>query len=158
MTQTTGTDTDTDTGIRTGTGPDPDGPGPAVTFDRAVKTFGPVRAVDGVDLEIRRGETVALLGRNGAGKSTTLSLLLGLNEPDAGTVRLFGRTPARAVAAGQVGAMLQEGRQVPRVTVRELVAFVAQTYPAHPDLTDVRVQPLLRPGRRDDRRPAGLLR
>ncbi|MET7362892.1 ABC transporter ATP-binding protein [Streptomyces sp. NPDC005562] len=130
MTQTTGTDTDTDTGIRTGTGPGPDGPGPAVTFDRAVKAFGPVRAVDGVDLEIRRGETVALLGRNGAGKSTTLSLLLGLNEPDAGTVRLFGRTPARAVTAGQVGAMLQEGRQVPRVTVRELVAFVAQTYPA----------------------------
>ncbi|MET8687793.1 ABC transporter ATP-binding protein [Streptomyces sp. NPDC004732] len=104
--------------------------GPAVAFDGAVKTFGTVRAVDGVDLEIRRGETVALLGRNGAGKSTTLSLLLGLNDPDTGTVRLFGRTPGQAVAAGQVGAMLQEGRQVPRVTVRELVAFVAQTYPA----------------------------
>ncbi|MEU6989208.1 ABC transporter ATP-binding protein [Streptomyces sp. NPDC046465] len=102
---------------------------PAVAFAGAVKAFGPVRAVDGVDLEIQRGETVALLGRNGAGKSTTLSLLLGLDEPDAGTVRLFGRAPGRAAAAGQVGAMLQEGRQVPRVTVRELVAFVAQTYP-----------------------------
>lgn len=51
--------------------------GPAVVFDGAVKTFGGVRAVAGVDLEIRRGEAVALLGRNGAGKSTTLSLLLG---------------------------------------------------------------------------------
>ncbi|MEV5975976.1 ABC transporter ATP-binding protein [Streptomyces sp. NPDC052114] len=103
--------------------------GPAVSFTQAVKTFGPVRAVDGVDLEIRRGETVALLGRNGAGKSTTLSLLLGLDTPDEGTVRLFGQEPERAVAAGRVGAMLQESRQVPRVTVRELVSFVAQTYP-----------------------------
>ncbi|MGW1022230.1 ABC transporter ATP-binding protein [Streptomyces sp. NPDC002577] len=102
----------------------------AVSFTGAVKAFGDVRAVDGIDLEIRRGETVALLGRNGAGKSTTLSLLLGLNEPDAGEVRLFGTTPSRAVGAGMVGAMLQEGRAVPRVTVRELVGFVAGTYPA----------------------------
>ncbi len=57
--------------------------GRAVSFTGAVKTFGAVRAVDGVDLEIGRGETVALLGRNGAGKSTTISLLLGLNAPDA---------------------------------------------------------------------------
>ncbi|MFI6348749.1 ABC transporter ATP-binding protein [Streptomyces sp. NPDC050560] len=103
---------------------------PAVFFTGAVKSFGAVRAVGGVDLEIGRGETVALLGRNGAGKSTTLSLLLGLNEPDEGSVRLFGDTPARAVAAGRVGAMLQETRPVSRVTVRELVTFVARRYPS----------------------------
>ncbi|MFJ8935780.1 ABC transporter ATP-binding protein [Streptomyces sp. NPDC102365] len=96
----------------------------------AVKAFGAVRAVNGVDLEIARGETVALLGRNGAGKSTTISLLLGLDEPDEGTVRLFGAAPEHAVRAGRVGAMLQEGRPVPRVTVGELVGFVAGTYPA----------------------------
>ncbi|WP_328499431.1 ABC transporter ATP-binding protein [Streptomyces sp. NBC_00414] len=95
----------------------------------AVKAFGAVRAVDGVDLEIARGETVALLGRNGAGKSTALSLLLGLNEPDEGVVRLFGATPEQAVRAGRVGAMLQDVRPVPRVTVGELVGFVAGTYP-----------------------------
>ncbi|MEW2569037.1 ABC transporter ATP-binding protein [Streptomyces sp. NPDC047070] len=96
----------------------------------AVKAFGAVRAVDGVDLEIARGETVALLGRNGAGKSTALSLLLGLDEPDEGTVRLFGAAPEHAVRTGRVGAMLQDGRPVPRVTVGELVGFVARTYPA----------------------------
>ncbi|MDC2953050.1 ABC transporter ATP-binding protein [Streptomyces gilvifuscus] len=102
----------------------------AVSFTGAVKNFGAVRAVDGVDLTIAQGETVALLGRNGAGKSTTISLLLGLNEPDQGTVELFGEPPSTAVRAGRVGAMLQEGRAVPRVTVRELVAFVAGRYPA----------------------------
>ncbi|MCN9243567.1 ABC transporter ATP-binding protein [Streptomyces sp. RY43-2] len=102
----------------------------AVSFTGAVKTYGTVRAVDGVDLRIARGETVALLGRNGAGKSTTISLLLGLTEPEAGTVELFGVAPERAVRAGRVGAMLQEARAVPRVTVRELVSFVAGRYPS----------------------------
>jgi ABC-2 type transport system ATP-binding protein len=101
----------------------------AVSFTAVVKTFGPVLAVDGACLDIPRGETVALLGRNGAGKSTTIALLLGLDEPDSGTVRLFGGPPARAVAAGRVGAMLQEGRPIRRVTVRELVTFVASTFP-----------------------------
>lgn len=101
-----------------------------VSFTRAVKTFGAVRAVDEVNLEIRRGESVALLGRNGAGKSTSISLLLGLDSPDSGEVRLFGGTPQEAVRAGKVGAMLQDGRPIPRVTVRELLTFVARTYPA----------------------------
>ncbi|MEU1482618.1 ABC transporter ATP-binding protein [Streptomyces sp. NPDC005752] len=107
--------------------------GPAVEFTAAVKTFGragrTVRALDGIDLTVARGETVALLGRNGAGKSTAISLLLGLDEPDSGTVRLLGRAPGRAVRAGLVGAMLQDGRPIPRVTVGELVRFVAALHP-----------------------------
>lgn len=101
----------------------------AVAFSSVTRTFGAVRAVDGMDLTIRRGETVALLGRNGAGKSTTINLLLGLDEPDSGRVHLFGAAPVRAVEAGRIGAMLQDARPVPRVTVRELVEFVARTYP-----------------------------
>ncbi|MFI6081061.1 ABC transporter ATP-binding protein/permease [Streptomyces sp. NPDC051217] len=113
---------------------DPEGgtaPAPAVSIEGAVKSFGAVRAVAGLDLGIARGETLALLGRNGAGKSTTLNLLLGLDEPDSGRVRLFGDTPERAVRSGRVGAMLQDGGPVRRTTVRELVSFVASTYP-HP--------------------------
>ncbi|MBO1333178.1 ABC transporter ATP-binding protein [Streptomyces sp. VRA16 Mangrove soil] len=109
---------------------------PAVSFTGAVKTFGDVRAVDGLSLRIGAGETVALLGRNGAGKSTTISLLLGLDEPDEGTVELFGAAPEAAVRAGRVGAMLQEGRAVPRVTVAELVDFVARRYPAPMDVRE----------------------
>ncbi|MEU4066118.1 ABC transporter ATP-binding protein [Streptomyces wedmorensis] len=103
---------------------------PAVAFTAATKTYGAVRAVDGLDLTVRQGETVALLGRNGAGKSTAIGLLLGLDEPDSGRVAVFGTAPDRAVAAGRVGAMLQEARPVSRVTVRELVGFVARTYPS----------------------------
>lgn len=99
-------------------------------FLLTAKSFGPVRALAGLELDVRRGETVALLGRNGAGKSTAIGLLLGLDAPDAGSVRLYGESPERAVRAGRVGAMLQEGRVVPRLTVRELVTFVARTYPA----------------------------
>ncbi|SFF01228.1 ABC-2 type transport system ATP-binding protein [Actinacidiphila alni] len=101
----------------------------AVRFTAVHKSFGAVRAVAGIDLEIARGETMALLGRNGAGKSTAISLLLGLDRPDSGEVRLFGGAPQEAVRAGRVGAMLQDGRPIPRATVRELVGFVASTYP-----------------------------
>ncbi|WP_242587693.1 ABC transporter ATP-binding protein [Streptomyces sp. MST-110588] len=100
-----------------------------MSFRGAVRTYGDVRAVDGLDLEIRRGETVALLGRNGAGKSTTISMLLGLLPPTSGTVRLYGEDPERAVRRGRVGAMLQDGKPIPRVTVRELITFVAAGYP-----------------------------
>src|SRR4051812_16172360 len=119
----------TGAGIRAGDGHFGDGAAPAVSFTGAVKAFGDVRAVDGLDLTIGAGETVALLGRNGAGKSTTISLLLGLDDPDEGGGELFGAAPRASVRAGRVGAMLQEGRAVPRVTVAELVGFVARRYP-----------------------------
>ncbi|MFH9228883.1 ABC transporter ATP-binding protein [Streptomyces lydicus] len=112
------------------------GGGTAVTFRGVTRSYGAVRAVQGLDLDIAAGETVALLGRNGAGKSTTLSMLLGLLPPSTGTVQLFGGTPESAVRAGRVGAMLQDGKAVPRVTVRELITFVAATYPAPMDVDE----------------------
>ncbi|AGS69498.1 ABC transporter ATP-binding protein [Streptomyces collinus] len=101
---------------------------PAVVFEGVVKAYGDVRAVDGIDLTIHRGETVALLGPNGAGKSTTIGMLLGLFPPDEGTVEVFGKKPELAMRAGHLGAMLQEGKMIPRVSVRELVDFVRGTY------------------------------
>jgi ABC-2 type transport system ATP-binding protein len=78
---------------------------------------------------VREGETVALLGPNGAGKSTTVDILLGLQSPDAGTVALFGGPPGRAVGAGRVGAMLQEGGVLRDLTVGELVAMMGALFP-----------------------------
>jgi ABC-2 type transport system ATP-binding protein len=103
--------------------------GQAIEFHGVRKRFGAVEAVAGLDVRVGAGETVALLGRNGAGKSTTISLLLGLDRADEGEVRVFGGSPDDAVRAGRAGAMLQTGTPLPRTTVRELVGFVGATYP-----------------------------
>ena len=97
---------------------------------------GPVRAVRGVDLDIRPGETVALLGPNGAGKSTTIEMLLALATPDGGSASLFGLEPAQAVADGRVSAMLQTGALIPDLTVRELVLMAASLYPRAMDVDE----------------------
>ena len=91
---------------------------------------GPVEAVRGVDVAVHPGETVALLGPNGAGKTTTVDMLLGLQEPDAGSVSVFGGPPEQAVKAGRIGAMLQVGGVLRDLTVRELVSMMAALFPA----------------------------
>jgi ABC-2 type transport system ATP-binding protein len=93
-----------------------------------------VPAVSGVDLTIHAGEIVALLGPNGAGKSTTIDMLLGLTHSDAGSVRVLGRPPREAVAAGEVGVMLQTGSLIRDLSVRELVTMIASLYPAPLDV------------------------
>ena len=111
-----------------------------IQLQRLSKTYdspeGPVHAVREIDVAIAAGETVALLGPNGAGKSTTIDMLLGLAQPDAGEVSVFGRSPADAVAAGAVGAMLQTGELIRDLDVRELVAMVASLYPAPLDVEE----------------------
>ena len=87
-----------------------------------------IRAVDGIDLVIGRGEVVALLGANGAGKTTTLDMLLGFTAPTSGSVRTLGLDPAQAAAAGRVGAVLQTGGLLPRLTVGETLALVASLF------------------------------
>ncbi len=104
-------------------------PEPVAGFQGVSKSFGRVRAVDELNLALYPGETVALLGPNGAGKSTTLDLLLGLKNPDHGEVRLFGTSPAQAIAAGRVGAMLQSGGLMEDVTVREIVTLACDLHP-----------------------------
>jgi ABC-2 type transport system ATP-binding protein len=98
---------------------------------------GRVEAVRGIDVSIAGGETVALLGPNGAGKSTTIDMLLGLSAPDRGTVSLFGRPPADAIASGAVGAMLQSGALLRDLTVRELVSMMASLYPRPLEIAEV---------------------
>ena len=84
-----------------------------------------VRAVDGVDLELRRGEFVGLVGPSGSGKSSLLFLLAGLRAPDRGIVRLLGQdVPRRADASADlrrrhVGFLFQEPFLVPYLNVRE---------------------------------------
>jgi ribose transport system ATP-binding protein len=62
----------------------------ALRMDRIVKAYGPTVALDGASISVRSGETHALLGENGAGKSTTVKLLSGLIRPNSGSIRIFG--------------------------------------------------------------------
>jgi ABC-2 type transport system ATP-binding protein len=114
---------------------------PQIRLEGLVKSFrgpaGPVHAVRGIDIAIGAGETVALLGSNGAGKSTTLDMLLGLARPDRGTVSVLGRTPRAAVDAGLIGAMLQTGALIRDVSVRKLIAMMAALHRRPLDVEDV---------------------
>jgi ABC-2 type transport system ATP-binding protein len=67
----------------------------AIEISGLVKTFGPTRALDGLELTVEAGEVHGFLGPNGAGKSTTIRVLLGLLRADAGSVRLLGGDPWR---------------------------------------------------------------
>jgi ABC-2 type transport system ATP-binding protein len=98
--------------------------GAAVALTGLRRSYGQVRAVDGVDLTIAPGEVVALLGPNGAGKSTTIDILLGLSRPDAGDAQLFGRSPREAISAGLVGAMLQSGGFPDDITAGDVVKLM----------------------------------
>ena len=67
----------------------------AVRVAGLVKDYGTLRALDGIDLEVREGEVFGFIGPNGAGKSTTIRILLDLLRPTAGTVRVLGEDPSR---------------------------------------------------------------
>jgi ABC-2 type transport system ATP-binding protein len=88
------------------------------------KRFGATDALRAVDLELHEGEVVAVLGANGAGKTTAISILLGLRRPDSGTARLFGLDPRVPASRRSVGATPQELGFPPTLTVAEIVEFV----------------------------------
>jgi ABC-2 type transport system ATP-binding protein len=102
---------------------------PAAELRGAVKKYGTVTALSGVDLAIRPGEVVAVLGPNGAGKTTAVQLLLGLLRPSTGTARLFGRDPREAEARMRIGAMLQVSKVPETLKVREHIHLISSYYP-----------------------------
>ena len=107
----------------------------------AKKSYGALRALDGIDLTLRGGELLALLGPNGAGKTTAIGLLLGLLRADDGDVALFGGDPQDIRFRRHVGVMLQDADLPPTLRVGELIRLTASYYPAprsvpHPCCTE----------------------
>jgi len=92
------------------------------------KNYGAVRALRGVNFQVRAGEVVALLGPNGAGKTTAVKLLLGLMPPNAGKVRVFGGDPTNPENRMRTGAMLQVGRVPETLRVREHIDLFSTYY------------------------------
>ncbi len=92
------------------------------------KNYGDVRALRGVNFQVRAGEVVALLGPNGAGKTTAVKLLLGLLQPNAGKVRVFGGDPTNPENRIRAGAMLQVAKVPETLRVREHIDLFSRYY------------------------------
>jgi ABC-2 type transport system ATP-binding protein len=107
------------------------GTSPASLRIRALKkSFADVRAVDGIDLEVRPGECFGLLGPNGAGKTTTIEICEGLTPPDSGTVELLGlnwQTGSKQLRQ-RIGIQLQETQFPEKLTVEEVLRLFRSFY------------------------------
>ena len=102
----------------------------ALSCEGLVKRYGDVVAVDGLDLSVQVGECFGLLGPNGAGKTTTVEILEGLNEPDAGRVRVLGKTWADGGDGlrERIGIQLQDTQLADKLTVMETIELFRSFY------------------------------
>jgi ABC-2 type transport system ATP-binding protein len=98
-------------------------PAPAVWCSGLRKRYGRRQAVDGVSLQVARGEVLGLLGPNGAGKTTVIKMLLGLVRPDDGEVLLLGRPANDPAARVRVGYLPELFRYQPWLTAAEVLAL-----------------------------------
>ncbi|HYS30315.1 MAG TPA: ABC transporter ATP-binding protein [Candidatus Limnocylindria bacterium] len=109
----------------------------AVEVHDVVKSFGRLRALDGISLSIRRGEIYGLLGPNGAGKTTLIRAMVGLVRPDAGTVTVLGRRMPELAVLSRIGYMTQAAALYPDLSVEENVRFFAAINGSRDGVDDV---------------------
>jgi ABC-2 type transport system ATP-binding protein len=108
--------------------PAPATPPPAVEAAALRKNFGPIHAVDGIDMSLPPGRIYGLLGPNGSGKTTLIRLLMGLASATSGTVKVLGvDMPSRANLA-RIGYMTQADGIYPELSVWENLTFFAALY------------------------------
>jgi ABC-2 type transport system ATP-binding protein len=84
-----------------------------------------VKAVDGLNLTVNRGDVFGLLGPNGSGKSTTVKMILGLLKPTVGEIKLFGYTPRHLAAREKIGYLPELSYLHPFLTARETLEYYA---------------------------------
>ena len=104
---------------------------PVIDFENVHRWFGSQHVLRGLDFAVPQGEVYALLGRNGAGKTTALRVLLGFLEPLAGRAQVFGHdcTALDAAQRARIGYVGEEHRLYPTMNVRSAIAFEAETRP-----------------------------
>lgn len=109
------------------------------------KSFGEIKAVDGVSFEARDGRITGLLGPNGAGKSTTLRALYTVLKPDSGTAIIDGIdvTERSLEARARIGTLPHGSGLYPHLTARENIAYYARLYGLDCDSIDARVQRII---------------
>jgi len=107
------------------------GAAPVIRVRGLTKRYGDVKAVDGIDFDVAKGQIFGLLGPNGAGKTTTVEILEGLREADGGEVSVLGVDVMRDADAikPRIGVSLQTAALYPKLTVTELVNLFRSFYP-----------------------------
>ena len=100
---------------------------PALTMESLDKTYGQVRALRDLSMEVRAGEIVGFVGSNGAGKSTTMRIVLGVLEADSGEVRWDGR-PVDLAVRRRIGYMPEERGLYPRMKVSDQLVYLARLH------------------------------
>jgi len=108
----------------------------AVDVEGVQKSFGGLRALDGVTMRIRPGEIYGLLGPNGAGKTTLIRAIVGLVAPESGTVTVLGRRMPDVDQLRNIGYMTQQAALYPGLSVEENVQFFAAIYGAEGGVTE----------------------
>jgi ABC-2 type transport system ATP-binding protein len=110
--------------------PGPAGSGSVINVRDVRKSFGDVKAVDGVSFEVRAGEIFGLLGPNGAGKTTTMEMLEGLGKPDAGELLVLGLDVTKHATAikQRIGVQLQTAALFPQLSVAEVIDLFGSFY------------------------------
>ena len=109
----------------------------AVDIDNVVKSFGTIRALDGITLRVRQGEIYGLLGPNGSGKTTLIRAVVGLVAPDSGTVTVLGRRMPDLNILSSVGYMTQAAALYPDISVEENLRFFAAISGADSNVDEV---------------------
>lgn len=101
------------------------GDGVTILVENLRKSYGSIKAVDGLSFKVYEGEVYSLLGPNGAGKTTTVEIVEGLRKPDGGRVRVLGMDPwhSQADIRQTVGIMPQDFRFVERINPEEAIRF-----------------------------------
>jgi ABC-2 type transport system ATP-binding protein len=105
---------------------------PAIELQAVTKSFGRTHVLQGVTLRVERGKTFAFLGRNAAGKSTTIRLLLGLLKADSGSISILGIDPQEdpLELRRRVGYLAEDQTMYGWMRVEEIVRFLAPFYPS----------------------------
>ena len=116
---------------------------PAIEISRLTKSYGEVRALDGVDLSVPHGSIFGFLGPNGAGKTTTLRILTGLARPSTGTARVFGQPAGSAEVRALTGFLPDVPGFYPWMTAEEFLRFAGGLFGVEKAVLGERVAVLL---------------
>ncbi|MEH7238576.1 ABC transporter ATP-binding protein [Bacillus sp. JJ1562] len=103
------------------------------------KSYGDVKAVDGITLQVKKGEVLGIIGANGAGKSTTLEIMMGIRKPDTGTVKVLGMNveDASNEIKQKIGIQLQQTALYDRIKVKEALKLFSSYYDKKRDLQEI---------------------